>query len=452
MEDKKYNEWIKPGIFNGLQKVSIPLFGVLSTALLAHEVLSKHDMGVWVNFLTITTFAEMFRDGIVRSALIRYINFSEKKDHVEIMSSAFFLNVLISLLAAILLFTFSHHIEGFLKSPGLSYMLRIYAFTLIFLVFFSHIEWLMYAHSSFKNLFLTYLVRQGGTLLAIFVYYLIFGMATVKTLVFIYTGGIAAGMITGFLLMRSLFSLRFVMSGKWISTLWNFGKFVFGTNIGSLIFRSADQFLLSNITGSAGLVASQNISIRIVNVADIPSQTIGDILFPKSSNPDLLKRPGQIKYYYEKAVGSALSIVLPFIVVVLLFPKYIILILAGRQYFDAIPYLQVVSFTAIFLAYIKQWGVIIDSTGRPQINFIVLVILSALQITFCYFFISRYSLMGAAYALLSTNVIGFIITQSLLHRYFKINFLNCFKYCFLFYPEIFSLLYEKFLRPKFIKQ
>lgn len=439
---------MKPGIYNGLQRISIPLFGVLSTALLAHKALTKADMGVWVNFLAVTSFIELFRSGIVRTSLIKYINYSQFSERGKVMSAAFFLNVVVSIVAGMLLYFTAGPIQSFLRSPGLEFMLHFFIFTLFILIFFSHIEWLMYGHSMFRSLFITYVVRQGSTLLAILGYFLFMGKISLPILVMIYTGGVALGLITGFIMTRSLFQMKLRLEGSWVLRLWNFGKYVFGSNMGTLVFRNADQFLLSNITANPGIVASQNISVRIINIADIPSQVIADVLFPKSSNPDMLQQPGRIKYFYEKAVGASLSVIIPFILFIILFPKFIILLLAGREYFDAIPYLRLISLAALFLAFLKQWGVIIDSTGRPYINFIVLMLMAGLEIFFCYFFIERFQLKGAAFALLSTHLMGFIITQLLLRRYFNINFMNCFKYAWNFYPEMFNLIAMKFFNKK----
>jgi len=443
MENKKYKEWVKPVMYNGLQRISIPLFGVLSTALLAHKALTKEDMGVWVNFLVVTSFVELLRSGLVRTSLVKFINYSHTHQHKQVMSSAFFLNLVVSLSAMILLYFTADSIQYFLNSPGLHYMLHFYILTLFILIFFSHIEWLMYGYSLFKPLFITYLLRQGSTLLAILIYYLVAGKISLHILVAIYTGGILLGLIAGYWQTRFLFNFKFDLKTLWVGRLWNFGKYVFGSNVGTLIFRNADQLLLSNITANPGLVASQNISVRIINIADIPSQVIGDVLFPKSSDPNLLNQPGRIKYFYEKAVGASLSVVFPFILFIVLFPKLIILLLAGREYFDAVPYLRLISITAIFLAFLKQWGVIIDSTGRPYVNFMVILLLAAIEIVLCYFFISKYQLEGAAFALIITHFIGFIITQLLLKKYYNINFFNCFKYAAGFYPELYKMAIQK---------
>ncbi len=169
----KDNKSLKPGLYNGFQKVMAPIFGVLSTMLLAHKALSKPEMGVWSLFLVVTSVVELFRHGLVKTSLIKYINYSKDDEHSAVMSAAFFLNVIVTATLCVLLFFFSHQIALLVNAPRLEPMLYIFIAGMLFLIPFSHFEWIMYGKSLFKNLFWTYLVRQGFTLLVIFLYYII---------------------------------------------------------------------------------------------------------------------------------------------------------------------------------------------------------------------------------------------------------------------------------------
>lgn len=449
MENKKYKEWIKPGIYSGLQRFSIPLFGILSTSFLAHLVLPKDEMGIWAMFLTISAFVEILRAGVVKTSLVKFMNYSGPQFQKEIFSSAFILNASITVLLMALFFFGNVPIATFLKAPALEPMLNVFLFSLFLLIFFSHFEWILYGKLKFRELYLMYLVRQGCTLLAIVLAYFISKEVTLVELSVFYTIGILLGTFTGYFLISKLLDHRLAFNLKWTARLFGFGKYVLGTNTSSVVFRNADQITLSNITANTAIVASQNIAMRVINIADIPSQVIGDILFPKSSDPDVADRPEKVRHYYEKAVGASLSFAFPFILFALILPKFIIWILAGSAYYDAIPYLRLICFSTIFLAYLKQWGVIIDSTGRPQLNFYINLVLAAIQIVLCYFFIERYALLGAAYALLCSHIIGFVMTQWILYKLFRINFMNCIKNAFNFYPEYFRLVSRMWNRREY---
>ncbi len=439
----KYGTWIHSAFFGGLQKLSVPLSGLFITMILAHKALTKQEMGVWALFLSITAIIELIREGLVKTALIKFINHSNIQDQRLVIGAAFFLNVIITLSVALVLFFFTPFLAGFLKAPQLESMLYILQAGLLLLIPFSHFEWLMYSKVLFKGLFLTYLMRQGTTLLLVSLIFLFNTKVPLNVLVIIYNIALLAGTLVSWGYVRDMIVGSFVFTKEWVLKLVHFGKYVFATGISTLVFRSADQIMLSPLLGTTTFNASQNIVIRFINLSDLPSQTLGDILFPKSSKAEVSSNPSRIKYYYEKTVGASLCIVMPLVLFILLFPKTIIYVLAGPQYYDAVPYMQLISVTSITLAFLKQYGVIMDSTGRPGLNLLTTSLIAGIQVLLLYFFIRQYQLIGAGYALVTSHFIGFIITQFLLRRLFGINFLNAFKYAFHFYPEFFKIIAQK---------
>lgn len=440
---KKNNGWLMAGIFNGLQKLSVPVFGVVSTMLLAHEALTKVEMGVWALFLVITSFVELIRQALVKTSLIKYVNHSTPEEHKYVLSAALFLNAIVTLVIMLLFLVFGTFLSNILEAPALKPMINIFFIGMILLIPFSHFEWIMYGKLQFKGLFWTFFVRQGISLLLIVIYLLFYNKITLNQLVIFYCIGIFVGMLVAWSFVNHYLERTFVLSKKWVSQLWHFGKYVFGSGISTLVFANASQLMLSPLLGSTAFTASQSIASRVVNLTDMPSQVLSDLLFPKSSKRENSGNKDLIKYYYEKTVGATLSFTIPMAVCLLIFPKFIILFIAGRDYMDAVPYLQIIAITGVFLAFLKQYGVIIDSTGRPRINFITITFIAVVHVIIAYFFIKNFGLLGAAYALVVSHIIGFIISQIILYRYFKINFLNCFRYAFRFYPELTKMVFDK---------
>lgn len=438
----KYQGWVHSAFFSGLQKLSVPLSGLLITMLLAHKALTKQEMGVWALFMSITAIIELIRQGLVKTSLIRFINHSQEEDHKFVLSSALFLNTVITVSTALVMLFFTPLLADWLVAPQLKQMLYLLQIGMLIMIPFSHLEWLLYGKLQFKGLFWTYLFRQGFTLIFVVAAYLLNSNVSLNVLVMIYNACLLIGAIVAYKYARPYISEPFILSKSWILKMVHFGKYVFGSNLSTLVFRSADQIMLSPILGTTIFNASQNVAMRFVNLSDLPSQTLGDILFPKSSRVQN-DNPGLLKYYYEKTVGASLCVVLPLVVTVLLLPRLIILILAGREYFDAIPYLQLISFTCIFLAFLKQYGVIMDSTGKPYLNLITITFIAIIHVGFLYAFITQFGFIGAGFAILCSHTIGFIVTQLLLYRLYKINFLNCFKYAFAFYPEFAKIVIQK---------
>lgn len=438
--NRKYEGWIHSAFFGGLQKLSVPLSGLLVTMLLTKKGLLPADMDVWVIFMTITSIQETVRQGLVKTTLIKHLNYCQPDEQSYVITTAFILNAFITIITALLLFFFASYIAAAEDSPPLKQMLYIFQIGMFIMIFFSHFEWVMYAKAMFKGLFWVYLFRQGSTLLLVAGIFFITGKINLNILVMIYNGSLLIGTLVGFYFVRKTLSYSFSYSKTWLWKMLHFGKFVFGSNLSTLVFRSADQMMVKPLSKSIIDATALNISARVITLTDLPSQTLGDILYPKSSKKENSDNTAMVKHYYEKTVGASLFFILPLVVMILLFPKLIILVIANKNYFSAIPYLRLIAISAIFLAFLKHYGVIIDSTGKPKINFITISIIGILQIVFCYFLIKSYGLMGAGYALICTHTIGFIMTQSILKKYFNVNFLNCFRHAFKFYPEAFKIV------------
>lgn len=439
---KKYGNWIYAGFYGGLQKLSVPLSGLFITMILAHKTLTKQEMGVWALFMTFTAIIEAVRQGIVKTAMIKFYNQDAGAHKFPVVSAALFLNIAITVLLSLLMFLFTPFLSTWLKAPQLANMLYILQAGMLLKIPFSHFEWMMYAKVEFKGLFWTYFYRQGITLLLVFIAFVLGYKLDLNELAIIYNIGLLTGVVVSSRYVRELIQQSFNFSKNWIIQLFHFGKYVLANNVSSLVFRSADQVMLSPILGTTEFNASQNIAIRFINLTDLPSQTLGDILFPRASQLSN-DNTSALKYYYEKTVGASLVVVIPIITMVMLFPKLIIFVLAGPDYYDAIPYLQLISVTSIFLAYLKQFGVLMDSTGRPGVNFAANTSIAVVQVILLYFCISEFHFIGTGYALVLSHLIGFIITQSILYKYFKINFLHSFKYAYGFVKELPHLLLSR---------
>jgi lipopolysaccharide exporter len=439
----KNNGWLLAGLFNGLQKISIPVFGILSTMLLAHKALTKTEMGVWSLFLVITSFVEIVRQTLVKTSLIKFLNHSSEEDHKFVLSAALFLNSIVTVTLLAILFIFAPFLSALLKAPALTSMMYIYFPGMLLLIPFSHFEWIMYSKSQFRGLFWTFLFRQGLSLLLMVVYIILYNKVSLNQLVVFYCTGILIGIFIAYNYVKIYLEKTFILSSEWIFRLWHFGKYVFGTGLSSMVFSNAAQMMLSPMLGSTAYTASQSVAVRVVNTADIPSQVLGDMLFPRSSRKENAQNRDLIKYFYERTVGATLCFNIPMILFILLFPKIVIFILAGPRYYDAIPYLQIISISGIFLAFLKQFGVILDSTGKPNLNFLTMTIIASVHIFFTYFFIKYFGFLGAAYALIPSHIVGFVISQFILNKYFGIQFASCFKYAFRFYPELSKMIFEK---------
>ncbi|RYD81536.1 MAG: hypothetical protein EOP53_06120 [Sphingobacteriales bacterium] len=440
---QKYNSWVHAGFYSGLQKLSVPLSSIFITMILTKKVLTVEEVSIWGLLMTATAILELIRQGLVKTAMVKYINSCEEEDEKKVIAAGFYLNIIITAIVAVAMFLITPWLANVFHAPALKNMLYILQAGLLVNIPFSHFEWLMYGKQVFKGLYWTYIVRQGLTLALVACMLFIPFKQPLYILVIIYNVAMLAGTITARTFVKKYLTGAYNFSKEWITRLFHFGKYVFASGISTLVFRNADQMLMPAILKTPVYNAFQGLALRVISLSDLPSQTLGDILFPKTAHSKNNSNPQVIKYYYEKAVGASLCLIIPLLLCVFIFPKLVILVLANEDYYPAIPYMRLILITAVALSFLKQFGVIMDSTGKQKHNLIAITFLAVLQVLLCYFLIGKYQLMGAGYALLISHAIGFIITQGMLYYYYKINFLNAFKYAVKFYPEFYGIIVHK---------
>ncbi|NML39066.1 flippase [Chitinophaga sp. G-6-1-13] len=445
MSEPKYTYWLKSGIYSGMQKMAVLLFGIGSVLVLTRS-LPKSDMGVWNLFLVYTGIIEIVRQSLIKNAVIKYINGHPASEHPLIQTAALYLNIAITLLIGILISSFIYPVSHLLQAPDLAPVMYLFLPGLLLLIPFSHFEWIQNANADFRGIFWGYLSRQGISFGLIIIHLLITGRVSLTALILYYNAGLLGGTVISFFFARKFLHRPAARYREWFLQLWHFGKFVFGTNISSSIFRNTDQLVISSYISTAA-VALYGVCMRISNLVDVPSQVLGDILFPRSAKMMEDGNLGMVKYYYEKAVGAILAIAVPASIVIMLFPKLILTIIAGKGYQEAAPVLQVTICYGIFLPFIKQFGTIMDSIGSPKTNFFVITVTAICNIFICMLLTRQIGIMGAAYGTMISYGICFIITQVILYRRLKINLLNVWQYMIEFYPDMLSVARQR-LNPK----
>lgn len=443
MSDQKYTYWLRSGIYSGLQKAAVLLFGIGSILVLT-RTLSFDDMGTWNLFLIYTAFIEVIRHSLIKNAVIKYLNSSDKSTHAAIHSASFALNSITTLILFLLIVLFIAPVSNFFNAPSLAGVMYWFLPGLLLLIPFSHFEWVQNSNADFKGIFWAYLTRQGASF-GLIIISLLAGMhISLTTLAIYYNIGILCGAVVSGLFARKFLTGRIHADLQWTRKLWHYGKYVFGTNISASVFRNTDQFVISYYLSTAS-VALYGVCLRISNLVDVPSQVLADILFPKTAQMMEAGNMERVRFYYEKAVGVILAIGLPVTLAVLLLPKLVLYIIAGPDYQVAAPILQVTMLYGLFLPFIKQFGTIMDSIGLPKTNFAVTTITAVSNIFICLIFTRYFGLMGAAYGTMISYGICFLITQVILYKKIGSSLTNTFRHMILFYPDIMSVLQQKIL-------
>jgi len=437
----KDSYWFKSGIYTILQRITSLVTGFGSFYLLV-RILTKSEMGVWALFLTVTALVEVARNGLVQNSLIKYLSNANDEEYPKIFAASLSLNIVTTIFSALLLFIFSKYLAGIWSAPQIELMFYLYIITTLLLIPFSQFNFVQQANLDFKGIFYSNLIRQGVFFGAIVYYYIYHAKFTLSDLVWLQTIGAFLGSIVSYIYVRKYFRMVFALEFEWMKKLFNYGKYVFGTNISSMVFTSIDQLMLGILLPTSA-VAVFNAANRVTNFVEVPLSSVASIVFPQSAKRMAVEGTEAITYLYERSVGLLVAMILPVALVCLVFSKSIITIIAGRNYLEAVPILQIIVLVTLLQPYARQFGVVMDSIGKPKTNFYLLVFMALVNIGSNYFFISTFGLIGAAFGTFSALIIFIIISQRILKKEIGAKTHHTFIYAYTFYKDTFILIKQK---------
>jgi len=245
---------------------------------------------------------------------------------------------------------------------------------------------------------------------------------------------------------RKYFYSKIDTDKKTMLRMFHFGKYIFGTNVFSAFGRSADQFISAGLI-SSDVVAYYNVVSRINNMMDVPSIAIADVLFPKNVEAMATAGTDKVRYYFERMVGTIVSILVPISILIFSIPHLFIKILAGSKYYAAVPILQTVILFSFLRPFSYQFGTTMDAIGKPRVNFWVNLLTMSLSYFFMYLGLRYIGWMGAAYGTVVSAIISFLVMYTVLNKTIGVRLGETFKYVWVSYREIYVHI-RKFIGKK----
>ncbi|MEM9918603.1 MAG: flippase [Bacteroidota bacterium] len=441
---------MKSGLLSILEKGSVFVFGFGSLYILA-RLLEDIELGTWFLFGTIVSFVEVGRTGLLQNALIKFLTTSEDAaEKRRIATASLFLSFALTAVCIVFLLLFSELLSQALQAPMLSGLLRIYCMTTIVLIPMQQFNFMQQANFDFRGIFWSNFAWKG--LFFFFLVYLFFSSTpiSIQLLAYFQIGTAALAGFISFWFGRPYLQFSRQLSFPWVRELFNFGRFVFGTNLSTMIYKTLDRMMISGLTVSgAAAVGVYEIAIRFTNLVEVPTFSVASVVFPKSSEKMAREGTVAIKNLYEQSVGAILAIVLPFLLFIFIFAEPIIVILATEEYLSSVPVLRTTIWFGLFIPFAVQFGTVVDSIGKPKVNFYFTLIGLILNIVLNYVFITRMGVIGAAYGTLLSYGLLFVITQLVLNRLIGTNPINVFRHILPFYRKGYNLAYN-FLKNRTI--
>jgi lipopolysaccharide exporter len=422
--------WLNAMFYTMLQRVSLFAFGVAGYMILVRGF-STQTNGVWALYITIFSLFEMTKQGLLRNPTIRFLGmqeYSSKKDLVQ--SSSLVINTVFSILTICCVILFGEWITDWLNSPDLYILLLVSCLNILLLIPYSHCEILLQSQYRFRPLFTAAFIRQGTFFIGLALLFFLFPDSFLLVNVLgVQIIGVIIGLTYLLKKSRSMLLHRMRYNAALTLNFFHFSKYTFGTNLFSGLSRNFDHFVTAAVLGPIGktYVAYYNTVSRIHNMIDVPSLAAADVLYPKNVEAHESEGLEKVKYYFEQVTGTIVAFIVPLSLVIFLLPKLIIYIVAGEEYYPAIPILQITILFSMVRPLSYQFGSTLDAIGKPEVNFLANTLLMFFNFFLMYFFLKRFGGIGGAYAIVVYYVTSFVVMMLLLKKYINIDVRNILK-------------------------
>ena len=436
MNEGVRHNWLRSGSYNLLLNLQSLLFGFGGFYILV-RLLDKHSFGIWTLFVATTTIFEMARSGLIVNALIKFLSGGSKVERAQIVTASFFLSGIIVLCCIALNVCIAGYLAEIWHFPGLAKMFYLFSLVYILQGFLTQFQCIEQARLSFEGVLLSSLAKQAGFFIYVLICYLEKYQTSLISLIYVQALSNLVGIIIEYFYVRKDLIFSAKLDWEWVRKLFNFGKYVFGTSVSGVLSTTVNQMMLGALL-SPDAAGAFNVSSKIINLIDVPTNALGPIVFPQSAKRFELQGNDAVKYLYEKSVGTILALLIPCLLFLLIFPGFVVHIIAGYKYQETIPIVRVIVLCALINPFMRIFGPVVDSVGKPRINFVIVVIFTIINLPLNYIFIKWLGIIGAVYATLVADIIIYSVMYVILKKEFKVNLRNTLIYAARFYPEFVS--------------
>ncbi len=359
-----------------LSNGAIALLGFINLAFVARQF-SQNDAGKWFMLLTVYTLLEMLRSGWVQTPFVRYsVMAKDEQERSRLTAAAWQLLLGFTLVFSVvttMAFFFIHH-DAATAYPLAAKLTVIWLFGALP---YQMVQWQLQAKSLFKKLAIIRLIFPLSFMAILMLQIKL--KLSIETIALLYAllqlvAGLV-GFFTGWLRL-----------GNWKADvkeerkqLSGFGKFSMLTMVTASLLRSSDQFIIASFLGPAA-VAVYAVPQKLIEAIEIPVRSFASVGVP---NVTSLWQKGQVqqvrKFFYNQC-GMLTTMIVPLLLVLLLFPSFIVGLLGGGKYHQSSLVLQIFCLYAVMIPLDRFCGVLLDASSRPHKNTVKVILMLLVNI------------------------------------------------------------------------
>jgi O-antigen/teichoic acid export membrane protein len=345
----------------------------LGTFMLLARLVSPQSMGDFLLYLSLATFLEMIRLGILHTAVVRGLQATNCQKS-KLIGSAWGLALIIT---GILILAVA--ILSLMVSAGNGFMLffKWYWLSALALLPFDFGLWTLQAEGKFGRLTVLRLVNLGGFLLFVCLSWFYSWSSEQLVLGHILSSGLA-----------SFWAVTSAASGlkhlrqfhlKSARELWAFGRYSMGTFLGTALLKTGDTVLIGWFLGSSS-VAVYALAAKVLEALEVPLRAVVSVALPQLSALGGLGKTDQFRIRFYRYSGWLGLLYVP-IVLFLFYKAPIILVWVGGQQYgqDSVEVFRILCLFGLLLPLDRMLGIALDALGKPSLNMLKVMLMTSIN-------------------------------------------------------------------------
>lgn len=335
------------------------VLGFAGFAMVARALLPE-AFGAWVLYLTVATFFDMLRSGLVQAALVQRASGAAPEASDRTFGAAWALALGVTALVASGGFG-----AGAMGGAGV-FWTAFAAFPALMVGGLGHTvaAWRAQAEERFGRVLA---LRLAVSILFVGAVVLLRDGLTVGALAWTHAG--IHGAVSLFAIGLSWARPRLVRlaRGPEVRALLRFGRFSAVTTVGANLLRSADALILGAVLGPAA-VALYGVPQKLVEAAEVPIRGLAVAAFPALARSARTGAHDAFRSRLWRDVGGLTLLLLPAAALGWLFAPEATASLGGEAYAEAGAAFRWFLLYALLLPLDRFLGLALDALGRPHLN------------------------------------------------------------------------------------
>ncbi len=382
-------------------------FALLSLLILL-RLISVEAYGIWAMYLAILSVAEMARAGFVQNGMVSFMQAEPDQDK-RIIGSAYLLNIGLGILLWGVVALICMPLSVWWSAPQLTELGLWYGLFMVCLGGLRFLEYVQIARREFGGVVIGNVVYGGGQTAVLLGMILTGYKPMLVQLLWLQALMAALGAATVWVLKRKLFTFG-KPSLDWIKQLADYGRFVLGTNVGSMLLQRVDTFMIGFFLGPVAL-APYNVAMRLTNYLEVPLRGLSTSTFPKVGRVWKKEGKNASARLHDWTIAQMLALTIPVCVVMAAGAEWLVWLMAGDGYEESVMLLRVLLLFALIKPWGRMFGTTLDAIGYPRLNFRLVWLGLAVNVLCNLLLIPLMGAGGAAWATVGAMFLMAIVNQ-----------------------------------------